>query len=58
MSRPLYPHELSEVCDHFCKWPEIWNDAIGSLEDRICSLCPIDRSGRDDNDNSVDHTET
>ena len=35
-----------EICNHYCKWPDIWNeDKMGMelFESKHCQECPLNR---------------
>ena len=34
----------TEMCDHYCKYPGIWDEDDGELADsEICANCPLGR---------------
>ena len=35
---------VDDICMHYCKWPDQWNEDDGELSDsEICQNCPLNR---------------
>lgn len=33
----------TQMCDHYCKYTESWDEDDGPMEDVICKSCPLTR---------------
>ena len=33
----------TQLCDHYCKYAESWDEDDGPIEDVICKSCPLTR---------------
>ena len=33
----------TQMCDHYCKYAESWDEDDGPIEDAICKSCPLTR---------------
>lgn len=46
--REIIEEVRAEICEHYCKWPEKWDEEAEGCElidSSLCSNCPLGRLG-------------